>query len=417
MTIFARKPENPFFITTAIPDQYFCDRKKETEKLISMIENGQNIVLTSERRLGKSSLLRHLLRQPAIRNNYNTLYVDVSDTHTPEDFVNAIKQSMASSDVGAFSQSVKKEMEEITKEFSGNIGLGISPVSMEANMRVQKMIRDKMTIDKIFDLFDRTKKPNVIVFDEFQQIETYAEKITARLRSHIQAMPGSSFIFSGSSVHMLSSMFSSYNQPFYNSSSYFGLNPIPEEAYTEFCREMFSLYGKDVKPETVSLAYDLFWGSTLNLQGMMNRVFAITEKNTAAGTEHLKEALHSILDERNDTYQAAFNALKTDRNKKVFACIASEGVAKEMTSAAMIAKYGLGASSSVQNALAFLAEPEGGVVTKGLSGAYTINDRFFELWTARRLGLLEAKLSGAPEIHRLYRESKQPKIPKSLQRL
>ena len=45
---------NPFVINGAIPDKYFCDREKETDKLLKCINNQSNVLLTSPRRMGKA---------------------------------------------------------------------------------------------------------------------------------------------------------------------------------------------------------------------------------------------------------------------------------------------------------------------------------------------------------------------------
>lgn len=36
---------NPFYTGIQIPDDFFCDREKETGELISLIRNGNNVVL------------------------------------------------------------------------------------------------------------------------------------------------------------------------------------------------------------------------------------------------------------------------------------------------------------------------------------------------------------------------------------
>ena len=79
-------PENPFFTKVIIPDDYFCDRKKETENIVNFIKNGQNIVLKSPRRMGKTSLIMHIFDQPDIRNKYNTLFVDIYGTKNMQEF-------------------------------------------------------------------------------------------------------------------------------------------------------------------------------------------------------------------------------------------------------------------------------------------------------------------------------------------
>ena len=44
--------KNPFVITGRIPEEYFCDRKLESQKMIRSITNGDNICLMSPRRMG-----------------------------------------------------------------------------------------------------------------------------------------------------------------------------------------------------------------------------------------------------------------------------------------------------------------------------------------------------------------------------
>ncbi|MBO4434111.1 MAG: hypothetical protein J5769_01490 [Bacteroidales bacterium] len=56
------KVANPFFTTIMIPDEYFCDRDAETAKMLGYLQNGNNIVLKAQRRIGKSSLILHLFQ-------------------------------------------------------------------------------------------------------------------------------------------------------------------------------------------------------------------------------------------------------------------------------------------------------------------------------------------------------------------
>lgn len=52
-TAMKDKLRNPFVTIGDIPEPYFCDRKKETERVIRTLTNEGNIVLMSPRRLGK----------------------------------------------------------------------------------------------------------------------------------------------------------------------------------------------------------------------------------------------------------------------------------------------------------------------------------------------------------------------------
>lgn len=54
------KITNPFLIYGYAGPDYFCDRKEDTQKLISALRNGRNITLMSPRRMGKTGLIKTL---------------------------------------------------------------------------------------------------------------------------------------------------------------------------------------------------------------------------------------------------------------------------------------------------------------------------------------------------------------------
>ena len=51
---------NPFILIGNIPDKYFCDREQESLRLKNEIKGrSADILLMSERRIGKTSLITH----------------------------------------------------------------------------------------------------------------------------------------------------------------------------------------------------------------------------------------------------------------------------------------------------------------------------------------------------------------------
>jgi len=65
---------NPFLIVGYQGPEYFCDREKETEVILSALHNGRNITLVSPRRMGKTGLIRHCFQLDEIFH-----YLAVSD--------------------------------------------------------------------------------------------------------------------------------------------------------------------------------------------------------------------------------------------------------------------------------------------------------------------------------------------------
>lgn len=86
-------------------------------------------------------------------------------------------------------------------------------------------------LSRLFLQLEQSEQPIVIMTDEFQQIANFPEQnVEAMLRSIIQGLNQSRFIFSGSHRHMLADMFGARDRPFYMGTQFLQLGPIPEEA-------------------------------------------------------------------------------------------------------------------------------------------------------------------------------------------
>ena len=69
------KPKNPFVIRGYAGAEYFCDRQKETAKLISALENDCDVTLIAPRRFGKTGLIHHVFSQ--LPSEYTGIYLDI----------------------------------------------------------------------------------------------------------------------------------------------------------------------------------------------------------------------------------------------------------------------------------------------------------------------------------------------------
>ena len=397
------RPENPFFTSTIIPDPYFCDRQAEIARMTEYIANGSNFVLKAPRRIGKSSLIKHFLGRNEIASRYNTLYVDVYGTVNAAEFILELQNSFLSAPF-ARSAKVRKEVETLIRSvhFSlspdqfGGIGASIGP---------DPGARLSLSLSEMFAFLEKTKKPNIVVFDEFQQIEKYPERMAAILRSKIQEMTHTRFIFSGSEPHMLESMFNDANKPFYKSSSSMTLDLIPLTTYTEFCRKNFAAYGKEIQPEAVEYCYYIFYGNTFDMQEVMKRVFGRTSLGKCAGKRDIEDAIDSVLDENDGYYREILSRIISVKDRSTLFAIAAEGIASGITSSGFMKKYRLDNASSVQNAIKILTDERVRLVSRCGKATYCLQDTFLELWIDRRVGNIRNKLSRKQELFEKWRNN------------
>lgn len=402
-----QRVNNPFLLRTVIPDEYFCDRVEETNKIISYIKSGNNVVLSAPRRLGKTSMLYHILDNKEIKKTYNTLFVDIYNTYSPEDFISTLFNEFKKA---GFSNAEARKLENIQTETRHEFEINLRPLRYnQSDVTQRKQLNDNI-IDRMFDFFEKTSRPNLIVFDEFQQIEYYDEKITTLLRSKIQKATNSNFIFSGSSIHMLNSIFNNYNQPFYRSATQYSMKRISCSAYTEFCERMFSKFDKSIEKDAVRLAYSLSFGQTEAMQQLLNKTFDITQRNGTASCASVKTAVNEIINERDEQYKILLHEI-TEKDRNLVFCMAQMGIATKLTSADVIRDYNLKSASSVQTILNKLTDGDKSIVEKLPEATYRLRDRYLEFWIAKNMGILEQKFQTADALYNQLLSIENPKIP------
>ncbi len=71
-----RKMINPFQYGGAVGRDAFCNRKKELGDLVNAMQNSERLFVYSERRIGKTSLIRLALTKLP-KNRYLSAYVDL----------------------------------------------------------------------------------------------------------------------------------------------------------------------------------------------------------------------------------------------------------------------------------------------------------------------------------------------------
>ena len=381
------KVTNPFIVLGTIPDPYFCDREKETERLVRYLTNGQNVVLHAPRRIGKSKLIEHCFEQPAIKGKYYTIFVDILQTGNLQEFTYEFGKAVFEATASLGDKLMKQfaqTVQSLHTEYTIDPMTGFPKLSLSIG-HIENAI---YTIEEVFRFLEQAEKPCIVAIDEFQRIADYPEKnVEAILRTHIQKMRNCKFVFAGSDRHLLGQMFQDYNRPFYNSAATITLEQIERSKYNAFATMHFEEYNKHISPEDVDRVYDLFDGNTFAMQKTLNIAFSLTEKKEWCTIDTIRQAIDEIIEENDFSYRTHLMSVGSSQ-KEVLYAIARSGKAMQITSAAFVGKYRLGSASSVQSAVRKLKAD--GWVAEYINQAgqkyYQVNDYFLMLWIQKKYG-------------------------------
>ena len=375
----ASSQKNPFIIMGKIPAELFCDREKESDKLVHYLTNGNNVVLISPRRMGKTGLIHHCYDDERIRDEYFTFFVDILHTSNLREFTYNLGRSIYKELVPRGKRLAKGFIQAL-KSLSGTISIDTLNGNPSFGVELGDIANPELTLEEIFDYLDQARKPCIMAIDEFQQITHYPEKnIEALLRSRIQQMYNCNFVFAGSERSIMTQIFSSSTRPFYQSADTLELKEIPFETYSAFVIRLFHDMRKNIESETLRYVYDLFKGHTFYMQKVFNEAFALTNTGGTCRLDTILEAIDRILNDKETTYMEILSTL-SEKQKPLFYAIAAEGMASRVTSTAFAKRHNLESTSAIQSAIKQLLNQN--LITE-IHKEYSVTDKFFALWMNR----------------------------------
>ena len=376
------KTTNPFVVTGKIVPEYFCDRIAESARLIKSVTNGNNLVIISPRRMGKTGLIQFCYDKPEISQEYYTFFIDILHTSSLREFTYLLGKEIYETLLPRSRKMLKLFIQTI-KSISGKFGFDPIFNVPTFNIELGDIERPEYTLDEIFQYLAHADKPCIIAIDEFQQIAKYPEKnIEALLRTHIQKQANSNFIFAGSERHMMQEMFTSAAKPFYNSADILEMKAISPEIYVPFVLKHFEKCQKNIEAADVEKVYHLFKGHTYYIQKTFNEAFANTPEREACTIGIIRTAIDNMI-ASNDTIFREILSNIPEKQKTLLYAIAKEGEAERITSSEFIKRHSLSSASSVQSAAKKLLEKD--LITES-NKAFSVTDKLFAMWINKIYG-------------------------------
>lgn len=370
------KTVNPFVVTGKIAPKYFCDRVTESARLVKSIINGNNLVVISPRRMGKTGLIQFCYDKPELSREYYTFFIDILHTSSLREFTYLFGKEIYETLLPRSRKMASLFLQTI-KSISGKFGFDPMTNLPTFNIELGDIERPEYTLDEIFQYLEHADKPCIVSIDEFQQIAKYPEKnIEALLRTHMQRQGNSHFIFAGSERHMMQEMFLSSARPFYHSADILELKAIPFEVYIPFIAGHFERCNRRIDKVDIAKVYALFKGHTFYIQKTFNEAFADTPEGEDCTMEIIRTAINNIV-ASNDTIFREILSNVPEKQKELLYAIAKDGEAVQLTSTEFIKRHSLTSASSVQAAMKKLLEKD--LITE-INKRYSVTDKLFAMW-------------------------------------
>lgn len=209
----------PFTLHGRATGEYFADRATEVKHVATVLRTpGAKVLVRGRRRMGKTSIL-DMAAARARRAGVLVLSADLSTAQTLTE--------VASQLLLAANDALGQRWQEILTAIAKRVGTAVQMTFGEDGRPVLALSpalfgvaapEQGRTLGQVLDAINATaeqkRQPVGIILDEFQEIETIADRAGWRLRGIIQRHDAVSYVCAGSRQHLIDAL-AGPNGPFY----------------------------------------------------------------------------------------------------------------------------------------------------------------------------------------------------------
>ncbi len=288
-----------FIFGTAVSDYNFIGREKETQRLMANFTEGINTILISPRRIGKTSLVKHVKNLLDSQQDIIVVYLDMFACKTEYEFYNALSAAVLKQ-----TASHAEKWMEYAKEFLVRLTPKLT-FSPEANtdFSLSLGITPKThTPDEVLNLAEeiarKRNKRIVICIDEFQQLGELPDSLTVqkRLRSTWQHQQLTSYCLFGSKQHLMSNIFQRRNMPFYQFGDMIYLGKIDKGDWVDYIVSHFKDRNKNITRDLAERLCDIVDSYSSYVQQLAWQLFSRLNEGMSATEAQLDLAVNDLLD-------------------------------------------------------------------------------------------------------------------------
>lgn len=364
-----------FIYGVAVEGDNFTDREKETRRLKLDFENGQNVILISPRRMGKTSLVRRV--QSLVDNDaVAVVYMDIYDCRNEYEFYNKFAAALMKQTAGK-AEAVMKNIKEFLVRLSPKIGFNPGPNS-EISLSLGITPKD-YSAEEILQLPEQMAakigKHIVVCIDEFQQIGEFQDSLSVqkKMRGIWQLQNNASYCLFGSKKHLLSNLFQSKRMPFYQFGDIMFLQPISVDDWKPFIRKKFEEKGIAIADDMIEKICTTVQSQSSYVQQLASNV--MLNASDVVTEQTLELAVEDLLNQNSLLFLQQLDGLTAYQMN--FLKALANGVHANFGSKVILDTYDLGSKSNVSKIKSVLIQKE---LIESTPNGIVFTDPVFCLW-------------------------------------
>lgn len=375
--------DNPFRYGDVATGATFANRVQELAEIEADVRNGQNVVIISPRRYGKTSLIlkavEHLKQDKVL-----VAYLDLFRTPTKDRFADHLARAIHAGLVAPLERAWKRALDlfqQLPIRPRITVGQDGSPsfefTAGERSRDLDRTIEELLAIPGRIALERRRRV--ALILDEFQEVVAIDPHLPALMRAVFQNQGEVSHVFLGSKRHLMQQVFTDRNEPMYKLAKPLPLHPIGQEDFGTFIQDRFTNTRRPISAEAIRHLLEISACHPHDTQELCYFTWALAQAQDIEVTPDVVDhALARIVEAENARYTTLWEELSAHQ-RLVLTALATAG-GEAIYSQEYRRLHRLGAASTVQRSLERLLERE--LVELTAPAAYSVPDVFLRAWIA-----------------------------------
>ncbi len=375
---------NPFRFGDPVEGEFYLHRPG-LEKLVSQfLTNRIHVVLIGPRRFGKTSFLLNLLKKMSAQS-HPYVFVDIFNITSHKDFLHQMLRALKSKkgwvdSLKAIVTSFPKLRPKISTQIDAHTGQPSFDFTFDTSLSSENDVKE--LIQDVLLGLSKLGNGLILAIDEFQKITELDDNgwLEATLRTHMQQLRNTSFIFTGSRRSVIYDMLNNPSRPLYKFCQPIEF-PAFDNEFTDWILQRFKNVGIQCSYEAIEHLRKIVQDTPNYVQMVCFHLVAVGKNNVTV--DEVNKALTIVVQQNAYAYQTLLSTL-TATQQRTLRLAAKEG--KQIFAKEFLTKYEIASGAALSSAIKSLKEKE--ILDEEGAGKGTVifDDPLFAIWLKTSFG-------------------------------
>jgi len=371
-------PVNPFKFGDPVEGDYYLPRPDLENFVSQFLVNRIHVVLIGPRRFGKTSFLLNLLKK-LTEQSHSYIFVDIFNITSHKDFLQQMLRALKAragwmSTLKSMLAAIPKIRPKVSTQLDVNTGKPSFDFTLDVDVSSENDVKEM--IQDVLSGLSKLGNGLILAIDEFQKITEINDEgwLEATLRTHMQQLRNTSFIFTGSRRSVIYDMLNNPSRPLYRFCQSIEFPAFGDE-FTEWVLKKFKDIGIKCHRNAIQHLRAIVQDTPNYVQMVCFHLVALGKTNITI--EEVNEALKIVVQQNAYAYQTLLNTL-TPTQQRTLRLAAKEG--KQIFTKEFLTKYEITSGAALSSAIKSLKDKE--ILDEEGAGRGTVifDDPLFAIW-------------------------------------